>query len=309
MSKIYTPLLFALLLTYVHKAIAQTTADTITVKNLPDKDTVSKDELRKISSFKIGIDYLSNNVFLGRTTLSTTPVISPDVKYTFKSGVFISGALNYLPKNTIQKLDGGNVSAGVDLDLTDNLSSELSFTKLLYSANSTQIGASVSSTFNGNLTYDIGNVITPSISANYSINKQGIKNDIILSFALTHDFIIENAFAEKDLILISPSITANAGTQNFYDAYLTRRVFKNAKRTAAQNLLVTEFEKKVNQLKLLDYELSLPVEYKAGHFIFQFTPTYAIVENQIKSQAVAKALGIVRNTSVFYFNAGVTYTF
>ena len=304
MIKLYKLLLLTFLYCYAYNTTAQTASDTNAIKNLPSEDTLAKN-----SSLKIALDYLSNNVFLGRTSSSTTPVLSPDVRYTFQSGLFISGNLNYLPKNATQKLDGGNLSAGINSDLTDDLSGELSFTKLFYSTNSNQIGSSVSSTINGNLTYDIGNVISPSINANYSINKQGIKNDINLNLGLAHDFIMKDVFAQKDLILISLSITANAGTQNFYDAYITRKVFKKAKRTAAQNLLVAEFEQNVNRLKLLDYEFSLPVEYKAGHFIFQFTPTYAIVENQIKSKAVAKVLGIVRNTSVFYFSTGVTYKF
>jgi hypothetical protein len=71
-----------------------------------------------------------------------------------------------------------------------------------------------------------------------------------------------------------------------------KKVLKNAKRTAAPNVVITTFEQNVNQFKLLDYKLSAPVEYKAGS-------AYAIVKNEFKSPAVAKQLGVMDKNSVF----------
>jgi hypothetical protein len=73
--------------------------------------------------------------------------------------------------------------------------------------------------------------------------------------------------------------------------------------------LVTAFESNLSEFELLDYEFSAPLEYKAGHFIFEFTPTYAIVENGFKSAAVAKAVGLSDNTSVFYIETAIALKF
>ncbi|SDT64537.1 hypothetical protein SAMN05216490_4556 [Mucilaginibacter mallensis] len=283
-------------------------------QTLPDslKATLNKalnDTVKKKSSIKVGANYTSNNVFMGRTGLTTTPIISPDIKYTHKSGLYVSGTLDYLPDNKKNKVDGGDVSAGYEFDITDSFSGDVSYTKLFYSTNSTQIGSSMSSTFNANFDYDISDIITPSISFDYDINKQGINNDAFLAFDISHDIVFEKIFAAKDFIFISPTITVNAGTQNFYDAFLTQKVFKKAKKEAAQTALINKFEQNVDQFKLLDDELSMPVEYKINHFIFSFIPTYAIVENEFKSAAIAKELGVPEKPSVFYFTAGAALKF
>jgi hypothetical protein len=267
-------------------------------------DNKSKDSTS--SSIKLGIDYVSNNVFMGRADTARTPVIMPSLKYTLKSGIYFSGALDYIPNKKKKKLDGGDIATGYDFDITDDLAGAVSYTKLFYSGTSTQIASSVSSTFNANFSYDIGTIISPSVSADYDINKAGINNDVFLNFGLTHDFIAIGVFGQTDIILISPTAAVNTGTQNFYDAYLTKKQFKNAKRTAAQNALVTQYTNQLSQFGLLDYELSVPLEYKTGHFIFQFIPTYAIVENQIPKQIAAR---LSDEPTVFYFEAGVSLKF
>jgi|SRR6185312_5969512 len=258
------------------------------------------------SSFKFGIDYASNNVFMGRTDTTRTPIVMPSLKYTLKSGIYFSAALDYIPNKKRKKLDGGDITAGYDFDITDDLTGAVSYTKLFYNTTSTQIASSISSTFNVNFNYDIGTIITPSLSADYNINKAGINNDIFLNFGLTHDFIVIGVFGQTDIILISPTAAVNTGTENFYDAYLTKKQFKNAKRTAAQNALVAKYTNQLSQFTILDYELSVPLEYKTGHFIFQFIPTYAIAENQIPKQ-IANRLSTA--PSVFYFQTGVALKF
>ncbi|WP_428330159.1 hypothetical protein [Mucilaginibacter sp.] len=277
--------------------------------NLPGSDGKVKHDDKSTdgtSSIKFGINYSSNNVFMGRTDTIRTPTIIPQIKYTLKSGIYFSGSIDIIPNRKKKKLDGGDLTAGYDFDITDDLSGGASYSKLFYNSTSTQIASAISSTFNANLNYDIGNIISPSISADYNINKQGINNDIFVNFSLTHDFIVAGVFGDADILLISPTATANTGTENFYDAYLTKKTFKNAKRTAAQNALITKYTNMLSQYKLLDYEFSAPVEYKSGHFIFQFTPTYAIVQNQLPKGISTR---ISTKPSVFYFETGVSLKF
>jgi hypothetical protein len=277
---------------YCQKVTDSTTTDTV------------KTTSTKKSSFKIGADYLNNNVFMGRTGLTTTPIISPDIKYTFKPGIYISGGMDILPDNKKNKLDGGNLTAGYDFDITDDFSGGISYTKMFYNANSTLIGSSITNTFSADLDYEIGDIITPSISANYSLNS-GANADLFVNAGISHDFILIKPFANNDDFIISPTIATNLGTQNFYDAYIKKKVFKSKKVGAA----VANFEANLSKFETLDYEFSVPLEYKIGHLIFEFIPTYAIVQNGFKSAAVAKAVGLSNNSSVFYFETGLSLKF
>jgi len=295
-------LLTAFFVLFAYAAFSQTT-------DLPGIDEKTKPDDKSndaTSLFKFGVSYLSNNVFMGRSDTVTTPVIAPQVKYTLKQGIYFSGSLDFLPNKKNNKLDGGDLSAGYEFDITDDLSGSASYAKLFYSSTSTQIAAAISSTFNVNFNYDISDIISPSVSADYNINKQGIGNDFFLNLGITHDFINVGIFGEKDILLISPTATVNTGSQNFYDAYLTKKKLKNVKRNAAQNALLTKYINQLSQFALLDYEIAVPLEYKTGHFIFQLTPTYAIVENQLPKEVAAK---ISSQPSIFYFETGMFLKF
>lgn len=259
---------------------------------------------QKKSSFKIGANYVNNNVFMGRTGLTTTPIITPTIKYTFKSGLYFSGDANILPRNKQKKFDGGNLTAGYDFDITDDLSGGISYTKLFYNANSTLIGSSITNTFTADLAYEIGDIISPSLSAGYNLNS-GANADFNLNVGIAHDFIAAKLFADNDALIISPTVATNLGTQNFYDAYIQKKVFKNKKVSAA----VAAFETRLSQFETLDYEFSVPLEYKVGKLIFEFIPTYAIVQNGFKSAAVAKAVGLSNKNDIVYFETGLSFKF
>ncbi len=299
---LHKPIIIAALLCFSFNTFGKTVSDRAA------QQPVKADTVKEKSSFKIGVDYLSDNVFMGRTGPTATPTIAPETKFTFKSGIYISGTVDYVPSNKKQKLDGGDLGAGYDFDITDDLSGGVAYTKLFNNANSKRIGSAISSTVSAFFDYDIAGIITPSIGGDYDLNKQGISNDAFFNVGLSHDFIIDNVFTDEDFIFISPTVTGNAGTQNFYDAYLNTKVLKSAKKTAAQDALIAQFKQNTSQFKMLDYEFSAPIEYKAGHFILQFSPSYAIVQNEFKP-AAAKALGLSDKPSIFYFTTGAAFKF
>lgn len=277
--------------------------------NNADKSIIKKDSTVQDHPLKLGVVYTSNNVFMGRANTTLVPVISPDIKYSLKSGIYFSGAINVLPNSTSKKVDGGSLSAGYDFDITNNLSGTTSVSKLFYNTNSAIVGSSISGVFSAGLEYDIGSIITPSISFDYDTNTRGVTNDAFLSFGVSHDIITRDIFTGKDLLIISPSVATNFGSQNFYSGFITKKAFKSAKRTAAQNALVDQYQQALNKFHLLDYEISVPFQYKAGRFIFSLVPTYAIVKNQFESAAVTNALGLSNKSSVFYLSTGVALKF
>jgi len=302
MRKVFYLPLFVFLFTCCDKAFAQT-ASVDTIGNKLDN---LKSE--KKASFKFGVNYLNDAVFLGRADTIKTPFIEPELKYTFKPGIYISGNLDVIPNRTTKKLDGGSLSAGYEYDITDDLSGGVSFSKLFYNANSTQIGSSIGETINANMDYDIKGIITPSVSVDYNMLKSGFGSDILINAGLAHDFAKLGVLGSDDLLIISPTATVNAGTQNFYDAYLTIKKYKltkkgQAREAVAKKLLAAQ-DAKLAKFKLLDFELSAPVEYKAGHFIFSFTPTYAFAENKLPARITS---GMANSSGgLFYFQTGVS---
>jgi len=265
------------------------------------------------ASFQAGIGFINNNVYLGRSDSVSTPGFSAKVKYAFKSGLYFSGEINYITNKKSGRLDGGNIEAGYDYTTAKNFEAGASITKLFYNSNSTQVSSALSAIISAYADYDIAGIIKPGISASYIFNKSGDKSDILLSPHIAHEFEFEGVFGEDDNLTITPLAGFNAGSQNFYGGYQERKGKLNRK---AVNAAVTAYDNQLGNFKLLDYELSAPVEYTTGHFLFSFTPTYAFTQNSLPQataaeQTITKALENASpyKPSIFYFEVGVSLKF
>jgi len=301
-------LLVSCALLFLSITCAQAQKDTANTK----KDTSDVDPPAK-SHFKIGFDFLSNNVFLGRTDSVATPTLSPKLTYTFKSGFYLSGTMDIITNRPKNKLDGGSFELGYDYTKGENLEWGASFTKLFFNSTSTQVSSSISSELDAYVDYDIADIITPSLSLGYEIAKAGSSGDILLTPSISHDFLIESVFGDDDELLISPQFGLNAGSQNFYSAYLERKGKVNRK---GVNAAFTAYDNALGSFTLLDYELSVPFVYEAGHFSVNFTPTMAFAQDQLPNSTAAEKLitaSIEKSqpikSNVFYLSVGVAYKF
>jgi len=290
-------------------AVSQAFAQSDTTDNDPDTLDTKKGHL------KIGLSYTNNSVYLGRTDTVTTPGYSASLAYTFKFGLYFSGALDLIPNRKSSKLDGGNLEVGYDHSFGD-FEAGASFTKLFYNSNSTQVSSSLSSIISAYADYDIADIITPAIALSYNIDKSGTGSDILLNPNLSHDFAIEGIFGENDYLLISPEAGLNAGTQNFYAGYLEKKNRLSKKVAAAVNAAYTSYYDSLSQFRLLDYEVAVPVIYKTGLFRFSFTPTYAFAQDSLPKstkaqEAITKTIesSSPYKPSVFYFSLGVSVKF
>jgi hypothetical protein len=276
------------------------------------RDTIST----KKSHLKFGVSYLNNSVYLGRTDTVSSPSITPAISYTLKSGLYFSGSLDIITNRKNNKLDGGNLEAGYDYTLGENFEGGVSFTKLFYNANSTQLSSTLSSIVNAYADYDIGDIITPAVSLSYNISKSGNSSDFMINPNLSHDFEIEGIFGDNDFLLISPQAGINFGSQNYYAGYLEKKKRLTKKGTAAENAAYSSYYDALGKFQLLDYEITAPVEYKTGKLRFTFTPTYAFAQNSLPQSTAAEKL-ITKSVelsspykpSIFYFELGVALKF
>ena len=256
----------------------------------------------KKSSFKFGVDYINSNVFMGRTDTIAAPIIAPSVTYIFAFGLFITAAADYIPNRPKNKLDDGNIGIGYNYEITDNLAGSLSLTKMFYASTSTQIASSVSSEFNANIDYT-NDYLTPGIALDFAKGKTGKKNDVFINPSLSHDFIIAGLFGETDYLSISPMVSLNAGTQNFYDSYFGK---VNKLKHPAITQEFSAYRRGLTKFRLLDYELSAPVDYSVKSFLISFNPTLAIPENKLP-KSITK--GQANKSSLFYFDLGLSLKF
>ncbi len=212
------------------------------------------------SYFMFGVNYLSDNVYLGRRDTAKIPYVSSYIGYHDKSGLYTKLIASYAP--TKRQIDLLTIEAGYDHDFGDHLNVGVDADKFFYNKNSNNIRSSTkgSAGVNGQYTNDI---IEPQVSFNLDLNK---KTDYVLELQLDHDF----DFLKKKLHII-PAVSMNSGTQHYYDEYFINRLKKNDKSLKLKNSI-----NEAGKFKPLDYEISTKVTYRTGKWMFILLPTYFI---------------------------------
>ena len=273
--------------------------------------SANKDPLHpKHSYFQAGMEYLSNNVYLGRKDTTVLPYFTTTVGYYNKSGLFAAASLSYLKNSTESRLDLITMEAGYMLN-AGHYEAQLTVSKFFYNSQSTNVSSSITASVALDNHYDLGPV-TLAISGTINMS---LKNDFAGQFGLEHTFYLLN-----DHLDFAPTFTVNASTQNYYnDYYLQRKYSIKRKGQVTQTGIATITGTVLNAstFKILDYEPSLPVNYTIGKWTIHFTPTYSIPVNPaaVDIHTVRDNGQVLNKTKTeqlensFYWTLGVSITF
>jgi hypothetical protein len=264
---------------------------------------------KKKSYSMAGLSFMDDNVYLGRKDSMRLPYIIFDLGYYFKSGFFIDGSINYLAGSQV-RIDAVNFTGGYSFTVK-KYSGEASLSKYFYSNQSTNIKSAVTSSLSYFNSYDFG-FITPTLTVFLDF---GTKTDVGGIIGLEHTF-----FGMNDKLDFTPTFTMNLSTLNFYSNYYKTRRYNIKRKNKAPTTGIASISgivQNASALKVLDYEISFPADYKVGNFTFNINPVYSIPVNpSVVEVTTTKA----NNTSTkkvitekidnsFFVTAGVTYKF
>jgi len=293
---------------------AQTNADSIQIKT--DSLQIKSDSLYpdkhppKTSHFEVALNYQNNEVYFGRKDSSVLHYYIPAFSYYHKSGLFATVSMNYLKNTTTSRVDLFTAQLGFVYTKSD-YDGQLSVSKYFYNSQSTSVTSEISASIESQNSYDF-DFIRVTFTGTLNI---GSKMDFAGLFGLEHSFSFF-----KDHVNITPTFTATASTQNYYnDYYRKRRYTINRKgqtpQTGTASVSGTVFN--AGAFRLLDYEPNLPINYTIGKCVFNFTPTYAIPVNPatVSVHTVRENGQVFDHTkeetlsNTFYFTMGVTFSF
>lgn len=260
------------------------------------------------SHLELNVIYQSNDVTNGRKDSTVIPLITPKISYIFKSGFEIDLSVGYnihepSPQVNQYTLDGSySFNPG-------NYSGSVTLSGFIYSKQSGSTTSEQKGSLEYSNSYDF-NFIQPSLSLTWTFGNH--IPDYQASPALQHEFDIGN-------LSITPTVTMNAATQNSYNSYYQNKRFsipRGGKPPLPANVTVSGEVLNADKFQILDYEFSSPVNYTAGKWTFDFTPTYAIPINpaDIKLSTQINDHTFVRTyketlPNTFYVQVGITYDF
>lgn len=288
----------------------QQPADSLSRKE-PQQSTASQQptdsiphQHRKHSYLETALSFQNNDVYLGRKPATTLPYYIPALSYYHKSGLFLSSSLDYLKNSQLSRIDLFTIDAGY-MFTTHKYEGTLTLTKYFYNSQSTNLASEIRSAIAYGNAYDLG-FIKPRLTLTLNFSE---KTDVEALFDLEHTFSL---FSDK--LDITPTMTMEGSSLNYYDSY-RRRKYKTKKKSGTA--AVTSSVENASAFRLMDYEPSLPVEYTIGKCTLSFTPAYAIPVNPATIDVhTVRDDGTVLDTTrkeqignSFYFTLGASFLF
>ena len=267
------------------------------------------DSSGKKSYFKIGGNYLSNAVYAGRKDSAIVSYLRPSLGYFHRSGFFASGEMSFL----VNSADAGSIDevaleTGFDFSIKDKLDGGVYASKYFYSNGSYAVASELQGNIGTYLSYNPGFVkLGGGADILFSTGA-----DINVNVNLSHPFeigVVNNTWT------ISPTAQINAGTQIFYKSYYKNRKFSfsssgtksKGHHTGSGISKIISFPLQ-NSFAVLDYELSLPVQYEGKRWGIYATPVIAIPVNPV-TYAIDGALQKESLSTNFFAEIGTYFKF
>jgi len=223
------------------------------------------DPYDSVSHIIYGMNYLSDNVYLGRRDTIPIPYYSPYFGYEWKSGFYTFLALSATTSKRTH-VDLAVIEAGYENDYSDNFLAGATMNVYYYNRVSNGIRANARGSAKVFAQYK-NEWLQPMLTFNVNRNKKS--TDFVASLQADHVFRFS-----RNTLNIMPAAALNIGTQHYLDEYFVNRLVSKDK---SQKL------KKVNadaaRFKALNYELSLKTTFRASHWLFTCIPTYSIPLN------------------------------
>lgn len=263
------------------------------------------------SHLALNLVYESNDVNNGRKDSTRIPLITPKISYLFKSGFEVDLSVGYNTHETSPQVNQYTLDGSYSFN-PGNYSGEATVSAFLYSKLSGSTTAEQRGSVAYNSSYDFG-FIQPSVNLTWTLTSTS--PDYQVTAALDHEFDFFNS-----KLTVDPTATMNAATQNAYNAYYKNRRFsipRPGQPPLTKYLTITGEVLNSSEFQILDYELSAPVNYTAGKWAFNFTPTYAIpvhpaeikITAELTDHSVVSKIFTESLPNTFYFQLGVTYSF
>lgn len=231
----------------------------------------TESEQKEQAQFKISANYNSNLNYYGRTDSLRSSGFFPLAELWFNKNVYVNAAPIFV-NNKVSSFDyaGTVASAGYQFIEEDRWSGNIYFLKPFYKEKSDLVQSALKSQTGITLTR-----MTPVFNITGGVDvKFSDKTDWGVLASLDH--IFRSQLSEKSVLVIDPTATLNAGTQQFTKSYL--RKTPGSILFPGNDQLITESAKRFS---VLSYEFSMPVIFATGKLQLLFTPAYVIPQNLI----------------------------
>jgi len=236
------------------------------------------DSVAEKSQLRVSLRYTSDYLYMGRADSAMAPYLSASIGYYHKSGFFVRSGLSYLIAKGEGRIDMISMVGGYEY-YKKKLFAGTSLSQYFFSDESYNVMAEMNTYLNAFAGYDLSVVtLYTDISIGFSDG-----TDIFLGIELDRTFYMFNY-----KLLITPSVSMNAGSQNYYSQYVNYRNSQTGAwggkgkggggqpgGSSSQTIEVQESDK----FKILDYEAAIDLTYKIRNIRLFASSTWTLPVN------------------------------
>lgn len=224
---------------------------------------------KKSTEFKISANYNTGLNYYGRVDSLRSSGFFPLAELWFNESFYINAAPVFVNNALASFQYAGTIaSAGYQFKSNDKWLGNIYFIKPFYRESSELVQSALKAQTGMTLTWLNKYLnITGGADAKFSD-----KTDYGVTAGLDH--IIRKQLNDKTVLVIDPTITLNAGTQQFTNSYLKKS--RGFLFFPGNEELVTET---AQQFNILSYEISAPLIFATGKLQLLFTPAYVMPQN------------------------------
>ena len=220
--------------------------------------------------FKISANYNTGLNYYGRIDSLHSSGFFPLAELWFNDKFYINAAPVFVNNSTVSFQYAGTVASAGYQFKNDKTLGNIYVVKPFYQASSELVQSALKAQAGMSITL-LNKVLNVTGGGDVKFSD---KTDFGLTAGVDHTF--RHQINDKSVIVIDPSATLNAGTQQFTKSYLKKNsgfIF-----FPGNEQVVTESAQKFN---ILSYEFSAPVIFATGKFQLLFTPAYVLPQNLI----------------------------
>lgn len=238
------------------------------------------------STLTLAAVYSNNASYYGQRAEANIPYAAVAANYQLKSGFYLSGQTYKILNDKTSTLSAASFGAGINFKLAKKVTTDLSYSHSFYPAFSPLLQAG--NTDNASLVLSYDNWIKTTLTGDYAFGKT---SDEFLTGGISKAI---NLFSigKKDIVTISPSADVVAGTQHFYQTYLTQQKLRDSvlgiltdplfgnPSTATDSNTVAK-----TSFNLLSYNFKFPLAYNRAHYVLEAAYQLSVLSNNVQAGA------------------------
>lgn len=297
-------LLFLLLTAKSYNGFSQSTDSLNQLSTSIDTTTVT-DTITQLgeekTTFTLGVLYSNNVNYYGQVAAEKMPYVALAASVRFPLGFYATG-LAYKLFNDSLPVSAFGVGAGYEFDIAKNLTGDVSYNHTFFPKNSPFIQASSPSLLSATINYE--HIFTTSLTGDYAFGKQ---NDYFVTLSNSKGFDIYLS-DNKSIFTVTPGIDIIAGTQQYYETYITER--KNngkgigsgnnpGKGNPNPNAGTTVEEISFSKFGLMSYNFKLPISFSRANYLAELAYQYSLLSADAVLEGMKKSHSFI--TLSFYY--------